>query len=263
MKLEFIPLLQLQRDLYNIPRGQERFRVYLETMLDADASDIELPPLALMNPMGKEHIPAMLDTLLAMDADAVAASAIAQLLEAKPIAEVIKQFEKIPGKFKVGLVVADDLMGGWTNRYTSEFSDRFETEQSLKRGWLSGILWTSEVPSIQKVREVTLTAVYRVAYIQRHGFARTLQEMLNQEGYAMAMAGCKQPNLDADDIAYTRAIVAPHLSTHDYPTMMTCLFGDRAAHSLGYRALGLSEYAGLALALHQAKQDKSLNRNGT
>ncbi|NJK48708.1 hypothetical protein HC931_11465 [Candidatus Gracilibacteria bacterium] len=257
MKIEFVPLLQLQRDLYNIPRGQERFRVYLETMLDADASAIKLPPLAVMNPMGKEHIPAMLDTLLAMNSDTIADRAIAHRAAAKPIAEALDGFEEDSGTLKLGLVVADDLMGEWTNRYTSEFSDRFETKHSLKRGWLSGTLWTSEVPSIPKVREVTLTTVYRAAYIRRYGFARTLQEMLNQEGYAMAMAGCRQPNLDADDLVYTREIVAPHLSTQDYPTIVACLFGDRAARSLGYTPQGLSEYAGLALALYQAQNNKS------
>jgi hypothetical protein len=273
MKLEFIPLLQLQRDLYNIPLGQERFQAYLETMLNSDASDVELPTLGIMNPMGKAHIPAMLDALIAMDADTVASQAIAELLD---------QFEKDSGTFKLGLVVADDLMGGWTNRYTSEFSARFEIEKTLKRGWLSGILWTSEIPSLQKVREEALTTVYRATYIQRHGFAHTLQEMLNQEGYAMAMAGCTQPSLDDDDIAvlglvrhtsktetldkkgsgvphlrgnryiaYTREIITPYLSSRDYPTVIVCLFGDRAAHSLGYKSQGLSERAGLALALHQ------------
>jgi|GEM_PF-5667018 len=43
MKAEFVPLLQLQRDLYNISNGQERFHVYLKTMLDADTSDIAKP----------------------------------------------------------------------------------------------------------------------------------------------------------------------------------------------------------------------------
>jgi hypothetical protein len=52
-------------------------------------------------------------------------------------------------------------MGGWTNRYKSEFAAHFQTQQSLKRGWLNGILWTSEVVSLEKVREETLTTVYR------------------------------------------------------------------------------------------------------
>jgi uncharacterized protein YjaZ len=153
----------------------------------------------------------------------------------------------------VGLVVADDLMGCWTNRYTSEFSARFEMQYSLKRGWLSGILWTSETPSEQRVREEILTTVYRTAYIQQHGFARTLQEMLMQEGYAMAMAGCTQPTLDWGDLTYTHEVIVPYLAAQDYPTVITCLFGDGAAYALGYKLQGLSERAGLALALHEAQ----------
>ncbi|ASC71266.1 hypothetical protein XM38_022180 [Halomicronema hongdechloris C2206] len=246
MKIEFVPLLQLQRDLYSIPRGQERFQTYLETMLNAGASDVELLPMVVINPMGKAHIPAMLDTLLAMNADAVASLAISK---------VLNQFGDVNRAFKLGLVVADDQMGGWTNRYTSEFSIRFELQNYLKRGWLAVVLWTSEVPSAEKVREETLITIHRVAYIQRYGFALTLQEMLNQEGYAMAMADCRQPSLDEDDIAYTCKVISPYLSTQDYPTIMACLFGDQAAHLLGYRPHGLSERAGLALALHQAQHN--------
>ncbi|MGD1905608.1 MAG: hypothetical protein ACFB0C_06385 [Leptolyngbyaceae cyanobacterium] len=37
-------------------------------------------------------------------------------------------------------------------------------------------------------------------------------------------------------------------------TSLACLFGDSAAHALGYAPFGLSDQAGLALALHQAQQ---------
>jgi hypothetical protein len=53
MKLE-VPLLQLQRELHRIPRGMDRFRQYLRVMLNDDRSDVRLPPLGIMNPMGKE-----------------------------------------------------------------------------------------------------------------------------------------------------------------------------------------------------------------
>ena len=249
MKIEFVPLLQLQRDLYNLPRGQARFQTYLDTLLNADASDAELLPMVAMNPMGKAHIPAMLDTLIAMDAEAISEAAIA---------DVSNQLADAPETFKLGLVVADDLMGGWTNRYTSEFGIRFELQNYLKRRWLAVTLWTSEAPSRQTVREETLITVYRVAYIQRHGLAHTLQEMLNQEGYAMAMAGCQHPVLDDDDMAYTRQVISPHLATQDYATILPCLFGDPAAHSLGYQPQGLSDRAGLAWALHQAQHHQPM-----
>ena len=74
-----------------------------------------------------------------------------------------------------------------------------------------------------------------------------------QEGYAMAMAGCSIPSLDEDDLEYTRAVIAPNLDTKDYPIVITSLFGDPAAASLGYAPPGLSERAGFALALRDAR----------
>jgi len=182
-----------------------------------------------MNPMGKDHVPALLDTLIAFDAEGVAARAVG---------EATAYVANIPGEFKIGLAVSDDLKGGWTNRYASEFSLCFEMKPILKRGWLSAVLWTSETPSIQTTRETVLTTIYRAAYIQQHGLARSLREMLAQESYALALAGCTQPALDDDDLAYTREIITPHLDAKDRPTVMTCLFGDVAAHSLGYPPQG-------------------------
>jgi hypothetical protein len=251
MKLEFVPLLQLQRDLYNIPRGWERFQEYLRVMLNDDRSGLRLP-LVIMNPMGKDHVPALIDALLVLDADEVAARAVG---------EVSARLVDVPGEFKVTLVVADDLMGGWTNRYTSEFSLRFEGKPNLKGGWLSGILWSSEAPAARVAREAALESIFRAVYLQKHGTACTLREMLAQEGYVMAMAGCTHPLLDADDIAYTREVVHPQFDARDRPTIMGCLFGDTAARMLGYPPQGLSEWAGLALALDEARSDPALKNS--
>jgi hypothetical protein len=242
MKLEFVPLLQVQRDLHRLPRGWERFRAYMRTMIDPETDDVRLP-LGSMNPMGKDHVPALLDRYLAFDADGLAARAVA---------EAESRLSNVEGEFKVTLVIVDDLMGGWTNRYSNELSARSGSKPLLKRGWITGALWTSETPSEQAAREETLTAVYRAAHIQQHGFAATLREMIAQEGYAMAMAGCEQPSLDKDELEYTREVIAPNLDTKDYPVIITSLFGDVAAASLGYAPAGLSERAGFALALSDA-----------
>jgi hypothetical protein len=244
MKLEFVPLLQVQRDLYRLPRGMERFRAYLQTMVDPETKDIQLP-LSPMNPMGRDHVPALLDEYLAFDADGVAARAVA---------DAESRLSNVEGEFKVALVIADDAMGGWTNRYSSELSARFGSKPFLKRGWITGILWTSETPSAQAAREEALTAVYRAAYIQQYGFAATLREMMAQEGYAMAMAGCSKPSLNEVELEYTREVIAPNLDSKDYPTIITSLFGDVAAASLGYAPPGLGERAGFALALSDAQK---------
>ena len=245
MDLEFVPLLRIQRDLYDLPRGAERFRAYLRTMVDARTGDLELPPLVAMNPMGKDHVPALLDRLLAAGADAAGAAASAAARSTTGA---------VAGQFRVALVVADDAHGGWTNRYQAEFEHRFGGAALYKRGWITGILWTSEEPSAEAAGREVATAVHRVAHIRRHGPARTLREMLAQEGAAMAAAGCCEPALDPDDLAYTREMMEPHLGSGDRPTAVACLYGDPAAHELGYRPLGFSPRAGLALALETARR---------
>ena len=243
MKLEYVPLLQVQRDLYAMPRGMERFRAYLRTMLDPSGRDLRLP-LAAMNPMGKEHCPALLDAYLALDADAAAAEAVA---------EAAAQLGDIPAEYRVALVLVDYLKGGWTNRYACEYSHRFEGEPLTRRGWLTGVLWTSEPASPEAVREAVLTAVHRAAHVRTHSPARTLRERLAQEGRVLMRAGCVRPALDADDREYTRAVLAPHLEARDMRTAIECLFGDAAARTLGFTPQGLSAWAGLALALHDAR----------
>jgi hypothetical protein len=168
----------------------------------------------------------------------------------------------VPGDFKVGLVVCDDLMGIGTNRYEYEFAFRFgpahlpsggvQHSRWLKDVWLTGVLWSSEPPSERAVREGILTAAHRVAYMHQHGPARTLREMLAQEGQVMARAGCSGPTLDAEDIAYTREVLIPYLDADDMRTCIECLFGDEAGRTLGFTPRGLSRWAGLALALHDA-----------
>ena len=254
MKLEHVPLLVVQRELHNIPRGTGRFRQYLRAMLNHDGTGVELPSLGIVNPMGRDHVTALLDALLALDADGIAARAVG---------EASVELASEPGDFKVALVVADDVMGRWTNRYDWEFNLRFPrgptspTDDRLptwsRHFWITGVLWSSEAPSERAVRQAVLTATYRADYLRRHGSARTLRDMLVQEGCVMARAGCAGPVLDAEDLAYTREVLIPHLGAEDKRTAIECLFGDAAARTLGFTPRGLSPWAGLALALHDAR----------
>lgn len=124
-------------------------------MIDPETKDIKLP-LAVMNPMGKDHALALLDQYLAFNADE---------LVARAVAGAESNLSNVEGRFKVALVIADD----------------------------------------------------------------------------------------DDELEYAREVIAPNLDSKDYPIIITSLFGDVAAASLGYAPLGLSERAGLALALRDAR----------
>lgn len=250
MNLDYTPLLAIQRDLQGMPRNLIRFQRYLDIMLNHDRTGVEYPPLVMMNPMGKDHVTALLDALLALNADAIAAEAAAQAADEWP---------DVLGDYKIAIVVVDDLMGGWTNRYATEMHLRFPQQPKvgkprwLKDAWLGAVLWSSEPASERSVREAIQTAIHRLGYMRRHGFARTLRQMIAQEGEVMARAGCAGPTLELDDLEYTREVLTPFLDTQETRTALECLFGDAASRTLGFTPQGLSPWAGLALALHDAR----------
>jgi len=244
MKLELVPMLADQRKLYDLPRGRERFNQYIVTIMGG-TDDIAVPPWGVMNPMGKEHVAATYDALLASNAESVAVAALA---------DSEQRLINVPGQFRVGLTVVDDVGGGWTNRYAGEMGSRFALAALRKRSWITVPWWTSEPVSPSRVREAVLLAVFRVAYVQQHDQPVTLRQMLHQEGAAAAFAGVQQTMLDADELAYTRGVLAPLLDTTDYPTQFAALLGDEAAAMFGYQALGLSPYAGIVLATHEAQE---------
>jgi hypothetical protein len=247
MNFEYVPLLQIQYSLYQMPRNFERFQAYLQTMIDAETNDLKLP-LVTMNPMGKEHLLPFLEELFSFDAEEEAA---------QTTAEVQLDLGETPGSFRVSLLVIDDLLGGWTNRYVYEYNYRSHPMLHRPRvwtnPWITVNIWTSERYTAAKVREEVRMCLYRVAHIQQHGVASNLKELLVQEGEAMLRAGASTPTLDEDDLAYTREVLTPYLSKAGEPILIPALFGDPAASELGYQPLGLSPRAGLALALHDAR----------
>ena len=142
MLLEYVPLLQVQRDLYAMPRGGERFRAYLRTMIDPHTRDLRLP-LVNMNPMGKEHVPRLIDELLDLDAEGIARQAVERAAAVQ---------RAVAGSFRVALVVVE------------------------------------RAAAVQRA----VAGSFRVALVVvGHGDAASLGEMLAQEGYAMARAGCR------------------------------------------------------------------------
>jgi hypothetical protein len=256
MQIEHVPLLKIQRDLHEMPRGMERFQEYLRVMLNEEGDDLGLVPLVMMNPMGREHVAERLDELLALGADEIATEVVAEAT-----VRLLEWTSADKRTYKHGLVIVDDLRGGWTNRYTTDAGQRIGVGSSkppqpgsakeARLNWISTILWVSETPTAAQIRAAILVSIYRIAYIRRHGLAQTLGEIMAQEGAAAAFAGT-QPHLDADDLEYSRQVLQPLLHESAYPICMAALYGDEAARTLGYEPLGLSDRAGLAVAVADA-----------
>jgi hypothetical protein len=244
MAMNYVPLLGTQLEIYQVPLGFERFKTYIKTILGS-LDDIELAPLSAMNPMAKDHAKVYIENLLVLHADDSAAKAVTDF------SKRMKTLNDIDGR--ISLVVCDDAKGGWTNRYLNEMTYFFDFDKTafLKRPWLMVPCWTSEEASSQKSYQETLVYLYRLAYVFDYGQAKTLKQMLQQEGHTLSHANTMQW-LSQDDLEYTKEVITPYLETLEKPIQVACLYGDAAAKSVGYQPLGLSYRAGFALALAQA-----------
>lgn len=246
MNIQHVPLLQIQLELHEKPRDMARFYEYLRTIFGGEVSEENdtplLAPLIAMNPMGRTHVNARLTQLLALGAEAIAAAAVAEAQQ-----RLAPSFAEYTGAYQHGLVIIDDLGGAWSNRFVLE-TGRIAAVKLNKYRWFSSGIFVSSEPTPTLVRQNVLSGIYRTLYLDRYGAPQSLRQMLQQEGQVGVFAGIP-PQLAEDDLAYSREVLQPYLDTTHYPTCIAALLGDEAAHTLGYPALGLSPYAGIAVAI--------------
>ncbi|HEX4384864.1 MAG TPA: hypothetical protein VH083_18025 [Myxococcales bacterium] len=217
MQLELIPLLQVQYDLYAQPRSMARFNEYLARMIDGEG-ELRLP-LSSMNPMAKDHAARAVSSWMQLDAENLARDVLPH---------IARSFAEAPGKLRLGLVVADDAGGGWTNFYTTDFAHRFESQGLLERDFAVALLWVSIPPDAAVMIRELMTAAARAAWQRTRGLGKTLRDLLEQEHFALTFAG-GQP----------KPMPAQHLDATGAPTLFAALYGDEAAVSLGYSPLGV------------------------
>ena len=240
MDVEILALLRVQRELLQEPRGFSRFQSYLKTMVNEDG-ELGLP-LSAFNPMSKGHVGAVLDILLAMEAEKIAAAALQESIERLRRVETLHE---IPA-YCFGLVVADDAQGGWTNRYLFEAKDRFENRYGVRKGFIAALLWSSEEPTAERIRLETAGAIFRTAWLWTHGLPATLGQMLRQEGMVARFAGMTPEPLVNEASA---ALLRKNLESSHYPTLIACLYGDEVAESLGYDRIGMFDRDGMRYAI--------------
>lgn len=234
MNLTYVSLLKLQRDIYDVTSGRTRFDHYIGTMTDA-AGEMKYP-LSALNPMAKEHVPALLDAYLAMGGDEIGRQVMLATHH---------HHQTIAGEFQQCVVLADDLGGGWTNRIATDFTYRFESKPMMRRGWIVGMLWSSEPAASHHIERAVREGIGRAVHIARFGYATTLREMIAQERYAQSIADVSH-DLDEDELAYNREVITPYLACDERPIQIACLYGDDAAAELGYEKMGLGRNAGFA-----------------
>lgn len=244
MSLIVHPILPELRRLYDVGERDtsERYWSYKRLMVDGP----ELLPLGDFSPMGKRQ-PEYLDVLLAMDAEGLATAYAC---------EIETELEDVQAEFRLILVVVDQPGNGWTQRWLTDAAWRFGPEkvpqQTRNKRWVTVQLWTHVPPTPAYLRSQLRGAVMRTVWRMKHDLPLTLADHLAQEGAALRSGGvlfADEPlALEADELNYTRQVLAPLRQSDHCPTIFAALYGDEAAREVGFPPLGLGALAGLGLA---------------
>lgn len=237
MKFELLPVLDLMEDLYRQPRSPNRFQTYLKHLQGTSKKDMELP-IASFNPMAKEHVLDQLETLQSMQAEYLAQQVIEKINS-----DLNRKENRV---IKVALNLADDLKGGWTNRFTTDYDSKFKLNALVTRGFCTPIFWSSELYSEYLIKNRIREYVFRTLYWLDHPKPETLEDHFNQELFVQRHLQSRRPrNPRTDQI---QAFYQTHHQSDAYNVIFNFFYGDEACTSLGFPTYGVSEIDGFAYA---------------
>lgn len=212
------PVIDRMLEFYEHPPGRQRFDRYLEMLQGNSKSDMELP-IGGYNPMAKAHVSEKLRELKVLNAEKIIAEAVKNIPSGK--------------EYEVVFNLADDLLGGWTNRYTTDYQSKFELNPLVQRGFCTPYFWTSETYSAHLIKERTIAQAYRTIYFSRHGKPVSLEDHVKQEAWVAAELG-----FESISNPKVHSFYEANRHTIDYSTIIAFLYGDAAAESLGFGPLG-------------------------
>jgi hypothetical protein len=233
MGLSAVEILKTQAELLTLPKGKERFDAYLAAMTGG-TNDLVIP-IGSFNPMSKDHVSLVVDRLVELNAERIVAEVVADLNS---------KFPNFQDAIKVGLVVVDDVKGGWTCRETIELERTTGVSGELKRHWISVLWWCSDDCTEDAVRLAATTQIFKAMEILNHGPVQTLGDWVDLEAQAMRLARVTPSPAEHDWFNKFKSFT----SAQDTPTLVSAIYGDPAAEKLGYIPLGFPTDAGSIFA---------------
>ncbi len=233
-----LPTIDLMLDLYSRPRNLDRFQEYLQILQGNTKGDLKVP-IGNFNPMAKEHASECLEELKNLRAESI-------------IAEVAKELSLIHPSvgidFKIALNLADDLQGGWTNRFTTDYDSRFRIGPLVDRRFCTPLFWTSEKFSEELIyRRVRAACVRSLYWVEKPKPVSLLDHILQEAAVARDLKLVPIPSGESNALIDYFQL---HKHSGDYSCIFNFLYGSKASESLGFPVYGiLSENAGLNFAV--------------
>jgi hypothetical protein len=231
MLFQLLPILDIMIDFYKKPINDLRFQEYLSLLKGSSKDDMALP-IGGFNPMAKEHILEKLEQFKKINAEQI----IKEALDHLNLAGFAKSACR---DFKVAINVSDDLKGGWTNRFTSDYDSKFRFSGLFSRNFCVPVFWSSESITPEIIKERTLQYVFRTIYWIQHPKTKSLKEHVDQEIF-VANHASNLKNVNDKDYKKIHEFYQENANTDDYHIIFNFFYGDHASSSLEFPTYGVS-----------------------
>jgi hypothetical protein len=241
MTFSLYPILQEIKEFYQNPISGERFVEYLKKLQGGSKGDMKLP-IGGFNPMAKPHLLEKIADLEEINAEALMIDSLNEVN--KSISKDVKE------EITVVLNLADDLLGGWTNRYTTDFDSKFKINALVNRSFCTPYFWTSEHYNAKEVKDRTREYAFRTIYWKQNGRLRTLEDHFLQEVFVAKNSTRKWGAEIGGELVDLLLWLEEHRNSDDYSLIFNFFYGDEACQSLGYPTFGVGELTGFDVARH-------------
>ena len=224
MIFQAVPILDKMLELYKMPLSRERFNNYISMLQGNSKGDLELP-ISGYNPMAKEHINQKIVELQELNAEEIVKNTLDDINQSKP---------SNTGKIiKVVINIADDLKGGWTNHYTTDFDSKFKLNALVERNFCTPYFWSSENYSEELIIARTKEYAFRTVYWKNNPKLETLKDYVNQERFVQSNVNQRIEN-SSDDFLVLKMYFDEYQNSDDYNRIFNFFYGDAICEKLNY-----------------------------
>lgn len=229
MKFKLQPILSEIKQLYSKPPSTDRFKEYLSKLQGDTKGDLSLP-ISGFNPMAKDHILEKIDELEQLNAETIMEATIEQFNAS---------LDQSDDEYLVVLNLADDLKGGWTNHYSTDFDSKFKLNAFVNRKFCVPYFWTSESYTKEIIRLRTLEYLKRTVFRVNNPRPKTLKEHFQQEVYSLSVVDSSHFQFEKNDFEKIEQFYLENQNSEAYDKIFNFFYGDAASESLGYKKYGI------------------------
>lgn len=222
------------QEFYQTPHTRERFEQYLFMLQGKQKNDMILP-IGGYNPMAKEHVLSKINELQDLDAEQIIQHELGN------INTHLKSKED--RMIQVVLNLADDIGGAWTDRYTTDFSSKFEMQALVKRNFCTPYFWANETYTKELIIQRTREYAYRTLHVIENGKPGTLKDHVEQEIYVQIHSNDK-PQISENNHSEIEKFYLQNTDSEDYNLIFNFFYGDETSELLAYKTYGIEKNAG-------------------